>query len=608
MSGGLHDRGLVRDGTLVLEAVRSAAADVGSGQVVAFLAERAVESDDPTGVGLPRQIVDLVVELPDFQPDVEELFATYRRAQGSQSPATQILVEWLVGHLEPVELIERIAPFLRSVEESDRVLATKLARRAYEVGGTERPDFGGSGGRVGPIISRTEPPVPEMVEDYYPSETKAAEPIEPVGPIEANGNRGLDDPSAAVAKPRGSRRVATGFSGLDTPDRSLSQDLPLRTDTPYWYWFEIGDKPLPGAIEDRLVLVDLSELPEEAILDVVLFSLDPGLQVDSSACVGRLLLDRSGAVIVNQQPGGTGGGVAYSRRRHTRLFFPVRTSEREGRFRLRANLYYRQALIQSRLVRVVVAESPQPTPEALVATVDYNYSLSLDFARVSLRQEHRLSLMVNDNGDGSHGFMFVGSDGDPFVCPARLTESEIDKLIERARNDLRRAAYGNEGIWERGFAYRYEGGPKPDLLQEDLVSLARSGRAILGGIEARFACQKSGEVGAIDRLRRLMRTPGFVEITSKVSPSLMIPASILYDRPLDAGVELTLCPSFQSALADHEDLETNACFTGYCPNLEDDRIVCPSGFWGYRHDLGLPSSLAIEAKHGATRRIHWHRL
>ncbi len=68
---------------------------------------------------------------------------------------------------------------------------------------------------------------------------------------------------------------------------------------------------------------------------------------------------------------------------------------------------------------------------------------------------------------------------------------------------------------------------------------------------------------------------------------------MIYDYPLDTSSSkpYTLCQTFQDALLQNRKLEDEPCFNGDCPSRGDDTTVCPGGFWGFRHYLGLPLSL-----------------
>ncbi len=66
---------------------------------------------------------------------------------------------------------------------------------------------------------------------------------------------------------------------------------------------------------------------------------------------------------------------------------------------------------------------------------------------------------------------------------------------------------------------------------------------------------------------------------------------MIYDHWLDTGLgasEFRYCPEFESWLQAGKPLVDCSCFQGNCPSYGEDDIVCPSGFWGFRHALGLP--------------------
>jgi hypothetical protein len=91
-----------------------------------------------------------------------------------------------------------------------------------------------------------------------------------------------------------------------------------------------------------------------------------------------------------------------------------------------------------------------------------------------------------------------------------------------------------------------------------------------------------------------MKKPGQVQIATKELAQLVLPAAMIYDYPLLDGNEpgdYSLCPEFVKALEGDEPLETSPCFQGNCPSHGQELVVCPSGFWGFRHYLGLPLSI-----------------
>jgi hypothetical protein len=128
-------------------------------------------------------------------------------------------------------------------------------------------------------------------------------------------------------------------------------------------------------------------------------------------------------------------------------------------------------------------------------------------------------------------------------------------------------------------------------LREDLVRLAIRGYRFYTGIIMRLA----GGRPRAHALARLMREPGFVQVACKQSARHVLPAAMLYDYPFDTNYahmdRYTLCEAFTGALAAAGPLESSPCFQGQCPVADDvhnKTVVCPSGFWGFRHAVGLP--------------------
>lgn len=96
----------------------------------------------------------------------------------------------------------------------------------------------------------------------------------------------------------------------------------------------------------------------------------------------------------------------------------------------------------------------------------------------------------------------------------------------------------------------------------------------------------------------MMRRPGQVQIATKEAVQLVIPAAMFYDYPFlegNAPGDYSLCPEFLKGLAGDKPLEACACFQGDCPSYDDELVICPSGFWGFRHYLGLPMSVKDSA-------------
>jgi CARDB len=398
------------------------------------------------------------------------------------------------------------------------------------------------------------------------------EPIEPGG----------EEP---IVLPRAERVVNTGFSsewGSGTP---LPPNVSLVPSTSYLFWLEIGGL-VAGSIEETP-----TELPPglaaDAELTVAVFALDDNLALANGADVGELRLRADGATVTH--PAAREVAVPPgSKLDLRRLFFRVRTGDRPGTGRLRCNIYYRQVLVQARLITAEVRTASTRIDGALRSVVDYNVAPSLDPARLAQLEPHRLSVLVNESSDGTHDFYFLGQEA--FKSSASFQGQELQNLISSARGVLRRAAWGDLGEWVDGKAYRYEGFDL-ERLQLDLVRFALSGYRFYDAIINRLA----GGYDDVAPLATLMLQPGLVQIASKESPGHVIPAALIYDYPLDTSAtleEYELCSTAAAALVNERPLADTPCFRGECPNRAAATVVCPSGFWGYRHALGMPVSVA----------------
>jgi hypothetical protein len=381
------------------------------------------------------------------------------------------------------------------------------------------------------------------------------------------------------------RVVNTGFALGSQADRPLNPHMPLEVGQPYAFWLEVGP-PMLHSIEETPVGLP-EQLPAEARLQVALFAFKDEIQITPGADVGELELERDGTARVVSQPAQPPGIPPGSDLLKRRLFFPVSAPERAGASRLRCNIYYEQILVQSRLINARVARRPRLIrSRAVRSVVDYTLSHTLQPEPLTHLEPHGLSLMLNSDGDGTHVLIFGESGG--FKNAATLSPTELKQPIELARQALRKASWGDEDRWA-GQSYRYLDRPyDPDGLQDDLIRLAIRGYGLYNAIIDKLA----GGRPQSDKLADGMRKPDLVQIALKQSPSHVLPAALFYDYPLDTQADHKLCDAFVGALQGEEGLEMTDCFKGACPHHGQLDTVCPSGFWGYRHRLGLPASVA----------------
>jgi hypothetical protein len=398
------------------------------------------------------------------------------------------------------------------------------------------------------------------------------------------------------ADPRRRQVVSTGLARPDSPRTPWERTACTTPDTAYLYWLTVAPEQTPGALE---LGPQPLHLPPDAgpgtVLTVALFAFPDELVLTRGADVGELRIGDDGTIAPVPRP-----GLLVD---DGKLFFPIRTPDRVGRFRLRCNLYCRQTLLQSRLLEVEVAPPGAETrDDALHSDVDYLVENTLAPAALRRVEPLTLSVFMNDNGDGTHGFRFFGDEGE-IKIDTSLPATELQNAVTLAREALDAALFvdrrrpTDDDLTEVEF--RYDGRRERDL-DDDLIELARRGRQLYTAIMLDVAAAWTGRPARghpLPALEARLRRPATIEFASKRGAGPVVPAALFYDYPLDTQPDrLTVCPTARQAIDAHADLEHVPCFQGRCPAQEVydpfNRIVCPSGFWGFRHRIGLPQSLA----------------
>lgn len=393
------------------------------------------------------------------------------------------------------------------------------------------------------------------------------------------------------ARSAGERIVNSGFAVRSTPDTPIAVNRRLGVGRRYWFWLEVGE-PISGSIEVRHVPLPTQHLPPRARLTVALFAFPNGLRLDASADTGTIELQPDGSAKAIRQPGPLthlrGDSATFKRR----LLFPLRTRLRTGKQQLRCNIYYGQVLVQSRVVSAEVSlVARRSKNRALGAAVDYTLSRSLDPVRLQKIPEHRLSVMLNDGANAAtHQLRFFGIG---LKADLSISGHVLATSIDELRGTLRMAAWNSRDEWNGNInAYRYMS-PTHEMLRGDLARMASAGYRFFSLVLRPCLSRAVTPPTTIDEI---MRTPGLVQIASRRDLRESVPAALVYDYPLDTTStdRLTLCPEFLRVLDGGGDLERTDCFKGHCPSYGHLAIVCPSGFWGFRHMIGIPLSPVAE--------------
>ncbi len=394
----------------------------------------------------------------------------------------------------------------------------------------------------------------------------------------------------APSPSRTEREVGTGFvaAGGDNP---LRRHQTLRPGGRYLFWFKVGD-PVEYSIEQTPTDVPLDLLPARAELTVALFGFDGELELDPDADLGHLDVDDEGEVHVRDAVAAPAAPIAAL---GECLYFPVCAPATEGPARLRCNIYCDGVLVQSRLVTVQVAGADAaPGAEALVSTLEYALSRSLHSAQLAKLPAADLSLMMNGD-DELHQLRFFApgdDEGKPFKAESELDAHRVAGLIDYCRKGLRLVSWDSDEEWSEGRTPRHEGEFDGEQLRHDLANLAIRGAMTYVRLIKDLA---GGKKGARERLEEKTRHSGRVEIAA--APDRFVPAAIFYDAPIQGGATdlslFSLCPAFLAAREDPAvALEDCPCLGGDCPKWDDPLVVCPGGFWGFRHSIGWPISMA----------------
>jgi hypothetical protein len=302
----------------------------------------------------------------------------------------------------------------------------------------------------------------------------------------------------------------------------------LKAGIEYYFWVEVGEE-LAGSIASKEVGLPADKIPEGARLRVSVGVFPDGFELDAGVDDGEIEMLRGGFARVTAQPkGAPRAREGVDLRLDRRLYFRVRGPERLGDASLRCSFYYGSVLVQSWLVRATLAAN-EGAPGRLVADLDYNLSVSLRADQLKAIGAHDFSMMVNGDGDGpgaTHQFRFRGA-GD-FRSDVTLSDLELQELIKAAREQLRFAAWGSEGLWDGKLdRYRYSKGASFEQFRDDLFNLARVGFRFFFQIERRL---ERGSKDAAVKLREVLRPPGVMQFASTRSVREFFPLSVVARR------------------------------------------------------------------------------
>lgn len=529
---------------------------------------------------------------PPPTKDAEEVEERVPESVDAPMPQDEIRESWAVSLPEQ-------EPIMDLEDEGRKRQSRKRAKPPLRLESEivrESPKRPGGGGAITAVCPLVIPP--QMVERYSGGKPQPR-PASPVQAEERNPISKAAQSAGQKAAPSRERFVNVGFTAQAAPGENLPRNMPLTCGQAYYFCVEIGPLDTESLEAQCPTAFPTEQLPTHARLQVVLFSFEHGLEVQAGAAVGELTLQGDGSAVVSRQPAQPMNIDSTSEVLRRKLFFSVRAPATAGQCKLRCSIYCQQLLVQSRLIQARVMRHPVASDGALRSEVDYTLSRTIRPSHLAGMGSHQLSMMLNDNGDGKVGLRFFGEK--QFTADATFDGQKLQDLINQARHTLRVAAWGDKDPWTQDKQYRYGGARNFNQLKADLVQMARKGYAFYGKIVDQFTGGKKQS----DDLAALMKKPGRVQVALKETARHLIPAALIYDYRLDTGLndgDYQICATFQKAFNANASLEETDCFKGLCPE-QGKSVICPGGFWGFRHYLGMP--LSLEEAPDAPTEIDW---
>ena len=271
------------------------------------------------------------------------------------------------------------------------------------------------------------------------------------------------------------------------------------------------------------------------------------------------------------------------------LNFVVTAPRQPGRAELRACVYYKLNLLQSLRVTATVTLEPATGLRPGNRT-QVEFALTGHLRDVEHFSERTLNVVANQSPDGTHRFEIVGTD---LKADYRLTEGEMRSSVDGARGQLQAicSTLDNKGKPDK---YRFPGDNRGNegAFVVDIKGLAEFGFDLYVGL----ITKKDWSFG--DKLRKLLMSPTTIQISMVDSANYVFPWALVYDKKLTVDQKNVVCPQFLKDLRQGGPpgfLASQQCLKSGCPSEQDTNVVCPSGFWGFRHIIEQP--LSVHSNH-----------
>ena len=282
------------------------------------------------------------------------------------------------------------------------------------------------------------------------------------------------------------------------------------------------------------------------------------------------------------EPGGPHACAPHERRDWIEV--PVRAPPRPCEARVRLGVYFRDSLVQSQLLVAEVAER-EGAGRGHASRIDYQ--LTAAFTDLERMPSPGVHVLTNDNDPSTHRVVMKGAKD---VLAFNLAEGQMRGAIDAARKALMDA-----------HAEEYGGGMGAKKQHRNLLdSENRKGKAAFVADLRRLAplgftlfCLLFE--GRADQRRTVRATLAGPRTTLQVGRTgksgFVFPWALVYDLALESDETLwRLCPLVESWDGKGAMIPEGAT---RCPHeaAHGKNVLCPFGFWGYRHHIEQPPSM-----------------
>lgn len=281
-----------------------------------------------------------------------------------------------------------------------------------------------------------------------------------------------------------------------------------------------------------------------------------------------------------------------------RLYFQVVAPRRLGPAQIRVCVYYKNNLVQSRMVYAQVGRSERKDAERGNWS-EVEYTLSATFGDLDRLRPRGLNIVFNEDGDGTHALLVRG---DGLKDNVFDLSDEMTLAVTEFRDALNHIMFEDGSEVYRLNRRRDEPNWGTDAtITADLRRLAHVGRKWYRDL---FGAEK---LELAETLSERLEEPTTIQVV-RAKGKHIFPWSVIYDLPLVRKKTNQVCLEFRRHVTPQDTLDYASCKAA-CPHLNrtqsppkhDPDVVCPFGFWGIKHMVEQPLSASIKLGEGDGR-------